>query len=348
MKNAGISIGFVHSALKPLIDRDLDTEDLLRSAGIASVLLQWPHSRVDPQSFSILWLDVARRLDDELFGQDSRRMKVGSFAMLCRTLIQCATLKSALQCMARFFNLLLDDFRCSVESASHHARWIIQERPSPRQPRVFGHETLLIMQHGLACWLVGRRIPLLQAAFCYPELTRAAEYRRMYSDQLLFDQCATSLTFDRAYLDLPVIQTSGSLRDFVRDAPANIVLKYKNAGGLAAQIRRCLRAAALAEWPNFEVLAAGLHMTASTLRRRLDEEGQSFQRIKDQLRLEAAIGHLSDPAKTVADIAREVGFAETSAFHRAFKNWTGVNPGEYRQRCQTNMDRPGSLCLEVK
>jgi AraC-like DNA-binding protein len=30
------------------------------------------------------------------------------------------------------------------------------------------------------------------------------------------------------------------------------------------------------------------------------------------------------------DIANQVGFSEASTFHRAFKGWTGVAPGEYR------------------
>jgi AraC-like DNA-binding protein len=66
------------------------------------------------------------------------------------------------------------------------------------------------------------------------------------------------------------------------------------------------------------------------LRRRLDEEGQSFQSIKDQLRRDLAINYLKHSSKSVTEIAIDLGFAEQSAFHRAFKKWTGMRPGEYR------------------
>jgi AraC-like DNA-binding protein len=332
MEKGSVSIYFVQSALEPVIERGLDTGELLRGAGISPALLQSPQSRVTAQNFSALWLGVARLLDDELFGQDSRRMKVGSFAMLSQILVHCGSLRDALLRMTRFFNLILDDFQCSLEGDARHAHLTIREKPGARAPRIFGHETLLMLQHGLACWLVGRRIPVLTAVFAYPEPRRSAEYRLMYSEQLRFDAEATALVFERSYLDLPVIQNERTVEEFVRIAPANIVLKYKNTNGLSAQIRRRLRAAARTEWLDFDGFAESLNMTPSTLRRRLEDEGQSFQAIKDQLRRDMAIDYLCHTQKSVTDIAAELGFAEASAFHRAFKKWTGACPGEYRQR----------------
>ncbi|WP_370446380.1 AraC family transcriptional regulator [Glaciimonas sp. PCH181] len=332
MEKGSISIYFVQSALRSVQDRGLDTAAILMEAGIAPALLQSSQARVSASHYSALWLAVARCLDDELFGQDERRMKVGSFAMMCRTLIHCPTLKSALVCMLRFFNLLLDDYHSTLVTDGRTSRIVIEERARAQKPRIFGHETLLMMQHGLACWLVGRRIPVLSASFAYPEPIYSAEYRAMYAMQLHFDESATSLTFDTAYLALPVIQNAQTATEFLRIAPANIVLKYKNTASFSVKIRRRLRATARTEWSDFEAFATGLNMTQSTLRRRLEQEGQSFQSIKDQLRRDMAIEYLCHSSKSVMEIAVDLGFAEPSAFHRAFKKWTGASPGEYRQR----------------
>jgi AraC-like DNA-binding protein len=332
MEKGSVSIYFVQSALERLRALGMDTTPLLVGAGISPALPDSPHGRVTPQGFSALWLGVAAALDDELFGQDARRMKVGSFAMLTYTLISCDTLHSALRRMVRCFNLMLDDFECALEVDARVARLVIRQTGSAHAPRIFGFETLLMMQHGLACWLVGRRIPVLAASFSYPEPSRSAEYRQMYSENLLFDQNVTALSFDKDCLALPMIQDRRGAKTFLRGAPANIVLKYKNSGGMAAQIRRRLRTASRTEWPEFDALAVALHMAPSTLRRRLDEEGQTFQLIKDQLRRDMAIDFLCHSTRSVAEIASELGFAEASGFHRAFKKWTGVNPGEYRQR----------------
>lgn len=329
MEKGSISNYFVNSALAPVIARGLDAQSLLRDAGIPLSVLVNAQGRVKSQNFAALWLGVARQLDDELFGQDSHRMKVGSFAFLCQTLVHCKTLHGALLQMVRFFNLLLDDFYCSVEVIGENACLSICERPCELPPRVFGHETLLIMQHGIACWLSGRRIPILTAEFAYKEPVYSEEYRAMYSENLRFDATRTTLIFNKSFLELPVIQSERHARDFVRGAPANFILKYKNSTGLAARIRRHLRAALCSNWPDFDSLAASLRMSPSTLRRRLDEEGQSFQAIKDDLRRDMAVDFLCNSNKSVTDISVEMGFTEVSAFHRAFKKWTGQKPSEY-------------------
>lgn len=332
MEKGSVSIYFVQSALAALRRRGIDTAPVLLGAGIAPALLDSPHGRVTPNSFSRLWLGVADALDDELFGQDSRRMKVGSFAMLTHSLIGCPTLHLALKRMARGFNVLLDDFHCALEVGDEQARLTIRQVPPHGEPRIFAFEALLMMQHGLACWLVGRRMPVLSASFCYPEPPRSAEYHLMYSERLHFDQEATALCLAKSFLDLPVIRGERDARAFLANSPENIVLKYKNLNGVAAQIRRRLRAAGGRDWPDFEALSSSLNMAPATLRRRLDDEGQTFQLIKDQLRRDLAIEMLCHSSRSIAEIAAELGFAEPSAFHRAFKRWTGVQPGQYRQR----------------
>ena len=83
-------------------------------------------------------------------------------------------------------------------------------------------------------------------------------------------------------------------------------------------------------WPTLAGLATEFRITPSTLRRHLEREGSSYRDIKDHLRRDAAIGHLTQGRLSVGEVGLLLGFREPSAFHRAFKKWTGVAPGEYR------------------
>jgi AraC-like DNA-binding protein len=69
----------------------------------------------------------------------------------------------------------------------------------------------------------------------------------------------------------------------------------------------------------------------------MDDEGESYRNILDDLRRDLAIGLLGDNRKNLAEIADMLGFSETSAFHRAFKKWTGARPGEYRSTSNISM-----------
>jgi len=309
----------------------MDADEILRAVGLAPTLLQSPSARVSAEHYGKLWRLIALTLDDEFFGQDSRRMKAGSFAMLCHSVLSCRTLGHALERSLRFYGLILDDVGGALECDDGEASIVLRQRSPGKPHRVFGQEVLLLLLHGVACWLVGRRIPILRAQFCYPEPAHSGEYRAMFSNDLSFDAPFTRIVFDASYLHLPIVQDERTIKEFLRTAPENIVTKYKNGSSVSARIRRRLRERLPGDVPDFDSLAAELNMTAATLRRRLHDEGATFQGIKDQLRRDLAISYLSDSDRSVVDIALELGFSERSAFHRAFQKWTGASPGEFRR-----------------
>ena len=109
-------------------------------------------------------------------------------------------------------------------------------------------------------------------------------------------------------------------------------MRYSYDAGLAASIRRRLRQQTPSTWPDYEDIARQLRLPASTLRRRLQQEGQSYRAIKDEIRRGLATAWLLQGDRSVGQIAADLGFTEPSAFHRAFRKWTGARPGEYRRR----------------
>jgi AraC-like DNA-binding protein len=303
------------------------------AAGIPLPLLQADAARVPAAAFSALWLAVARELDDEFFGLDTRAMKVGSYALICQAVLSCEDLGRAIKRMLRGFSLFLDDVRGELLVEGNDAVLRIHNRIADAADRRFADETFLILTHGLMCWLIGRRLAPHRLDFSQPRPAHAGEYTSMYSQFVHFDAPFTSLRFDAKALSAPVVQHRASLQQFLRTAPQSVFLKYKNEDSWTAKLRRRLREAAGAhEWPVFDELATALGSTPTTLRRRLEAEGTSFQGIKDQLRSDLAIDLLCHSGLSVDEIGAELGFADASAFHRAFKRWNGLQPGEYRAR----------------
>jgi AraC-like DNA-binding protein len=338
-EKGSISICFVHEALACIRSKGLDQNVLLMQAGISPELLASPHARVSSRHYGKLWHLIAQTLDDEFFGMDSHRMKAGSFTLLCHAVIHSNTLERALLRAMRFLRLVLDDLAGELSLEGDLAHIVLKDVPGFPTPggdrpvtsqRAFAYGTYMILLHGLACWIVGRRIPLSNADFCCAEPAFIDEWRILFSQNLNFNQGYCRISFPVSYLNMANIQNERSMKEFLRNAPANFLVKYKNSASLSAKIRRRLRQWHPAAWPDFETLAHQLHSSSATLRRRLDDEGQSYRSIMDELRRDLAISLLSDTQLSISDIAAELGFAESSAFHRAFKKWTGTRPGEYR------------------
>ena len=81
-----------------------------------------------------------------------------------------------------------------------------------------------------------------------------------------------------------------------------------------------------------ENMARRLHMSRRTLQRRLEEADTTYLKLVDDTRKDLALRYIEDPHRSITDVAFTLGFSQQSAFTRAFKRWTGVNPTEYRSK----------------
>src|SRR6202035_865524 len=126
-------------------DRGLNADEFLPTVGLSPSLLQVPQARVSVKHYGALWRAIALALDDEFFGQDSRRMKAGSFAMLCHSVLGCKTLGHALDRSLRFYALILDDISGTLMRDAKEARIVLHERDAGATRRVFAHELLLML-----------------------------------------------------------------------------------------------------------------------------------------------------------------------------------------------------------
>ncbi len=332
-----VSIAFVRSALRALDDNQ--RADALAQADIAPQRVAEPAARVPAAAFARLWMAVARLLDDEFFGLDARRMKVGTFAMLCHALAGQATVGAALQQAVRGFGLFFDDISASLRVAGGTATLTLSNRiAASRQDadaldaRRFADETLLVMLHGLLCWLAGRRVPLTRLDWAHAEPAHADEYRRMFSPLQRFGAAATAAQFDARVLAGAVTVNAASLKAFLRDAPQSVFLKQVVATGVSDRVRRQCRAALDRgdAAPTLAALAQALKLSTATLRRRLEDEGSSWGGLKDEVRRDRALQLLAEGELPVADIAARLGFNDASTFYRAFRKWTGSAPGAWR------------------
>lgn len=343
MEKDTVAMHFVQAAVRRL--GAAARRRVLKEAGIPADLLDARQARVPAEAFAALWLAVAGELDDEFFGLDRRRMKVGSFALLCHAALHQRTLERALRQVLRGLRVFLDEVAGELVVDGDEAQVRITNTIRDADARRFADETFLVLVHGLSCWLVGQRIALARAEFAHPKPAHAAEYAVMFAQDLRFRAPCTAIRFDARMLAAPLVQNATTLKAFLRSAPQSVFLKYKNEDSWTARLRRRLRdSIGEPDWPRLESVAQELGVAPTTLRRRLVAEGTSYQGIKDELRRDAAIHLLCHTALSVTEVGSRLGFREASAFHRAFKKWNGVQPGEYRLRAgKAQRAQPNSI-----
>ncbi|PWB35749.1 AraC family transcriptional regulator [Pseudomonas sp. SDI] len=324
-----IAMLLVREALLQSCAPGVAISEVLSRVGIDPAQLDDPQARVPASAYAQLWRLLARRCNDEFFCMDPRGLRSGSLAFICRSSMAQPSLGAALELALEYLSLTLEHLHPVLLRQQSLAEIVIGEREDvPRRP--FTYFTFWMIVHGVACWLAGRRIPILAIELRCAEPQYCDDYRVMFSENLQFSRPRTRMLFAADCLDLPVKRSGEELQRFLAEAPANILVKYRDPLSLARRIKHDLRSLPAAAWPETDALAHSLCISPSTLRRRLAEEGHTYQGLKDSVRKELAIAWLSDAAVSFAEISARLGFADTSSFYKAFRKWAGCNPGHYR------------------
>ena len=327
----------VHGLLDGARSKGLATESwldgVLAQARIAESLLHLEQSRVTIEQYIALFSAVKNSLDDECPGHlHGRPLRCGSFALMARSTLGAKTLAAALQRVSASFALLQDDVALVPVSDGLLKGAALDVRHALGKHSDFLHGLLLRVFWRLLVWLHGGRLVPRGLDFAFEPPPRAADYAQIFSGTLRFGQARSAVWFEASAFTQPMRRDTAALQTFCVP-PGNLIGPRLIERTASARVRALLQQAC-PEWPDLTVAAQRLHMSVSALQRHLAVEGKSFQVLKDELRRDMAIVRLTSTDAALSAIAAELGFADGTAFQRAFKSWTGSTPGVYRSRTQ--------------
>jgi AraC-like DNA-binding protein len=307
-------------------------DQALKLAQITPATLQQPNARMTSRQMEVLSGTAMQELDDEALGAFSRPLPWGSYGMLARASLSSPDLGTALKRWCRHHSLLADNIRLEVVVTGSAAIRIDEQAAisDGREGREFCLVHVLRNIHGLACWYIDSRIPLQGAYFPFVAPPHADVYPLLFPGPVTFNAGQAVIRFDARYLGLPLRRDEKALHQMLQHALPLTVRQYRRDRLLVQQVRQAL-VARPAEAHSAEGLAGVLHMSARTLHRQLKEEGASLQRLKDEVRCERAKDLLYRSGKPLKQVAAATGFRSEKSFIRAFKEWTGVTPTEFRK-----------------
>jgi AraC-like DNA-binding protein len=318
-----------------------DPVPFLQAHGIHSEVLLEPDATVPMSACVGLLADGVRATGDDNLGLHvAERAELGSFDVHFYAMVSSPTLGAAFERVCRYQRLIHETSQVRLEKSGDRA--VLSHRLSggmaaPRQTA----ELLL------GSWVRAGRVATgttwspAEVRFAHPAPRDSRHHERFFGAPLRFATGENALVLPVALLDLPCRRTDPSLLSLL-DRYAADRLGRPRAATFADRARAALSEELQEEDVTAHRLAARLDVSVRTLNRTLAAEGTSYRRLLDQLRLDIAERHLMDDRVSVMEVAFLGGFSEISAFHRAFKRWTGCTPAAFRARART---RPHSRSL---
>ncbi len=150
-----------------------------------------------------------------------------------------------------------------------------------------------------------------------------------------------TLEFGPRVLDRPLGSADDALRGLLDGYAARELAQVPAAESVQERVRRVLLAALPRPALGAGEVARALGMSDRSLRRSLQAEGTRYGEVRDGCLRRIAEQALADPNRDIGEIAWLLGFSEASAFHRAFRRWTGATPRQFRQ--SGHLERSGHL-----
>ena len=314
--------------------QNIDVDVLFRASDLDPAELERGGARYPRQSVLAVWKALADQATGPAIGIEiARHFRILDIQTLGVAFLSSSTLLTALRRLDRFEHILSSDLDNTLVEDEHRVDLLLGEVgvTADNTLRRVMEDTRLAAVLTACRYGIGGELDPIEVALPYSAPDDTAPYYGFFRCPLVYGA-------DRARLSFSIQDALRSFTTANRDLAhsSDHVLQRAliklGTNDVIGQARRAIMDALPSGAPREEEIARILCMSARTLQRKLAEQETSFSSLLTEVRRELAEQYVADPSVPVIEISYLLGFSEVSAFSRAFKRWTGVPPGEYRER----------------
>ena len=296
-------------------DVALDTPVSFRQAAAWTdhVLTTFPQ-----RGLGLLYVDLVTPLDQGIVGY---------------TILSSDTLRAALRERIRFAALLRPYFGMALHEAPDGLSELrVIERDPPlmsTRARTFCMERDLATWAGTARRMLGPGTHFEVVHCAYPDPQLQDRYSEVFGCPVRYDQPMSLVRFRNTLLDTPMRHAHTEAHALCEAQCDALMARMRESPATATALRRLMlrRPKAL---PTLEEAAVLLDRSSRTLRRQLMAEGTSYTEVLADVRMLLACDYMRATTLGIRDVALLLGYADESAFSRAFKRSMKQTPRAWR------------------
>ncbi len=257
------------------------------------------------------------------------RATFSSFGAVAHALSVARNFRSSVDHVARYWPLFSSLPLFCVRDEEDVCRVsLMRYSPSHKAHRAYMESVAFTMRRLVRQYVGIEGVPL-SIAFDFPAPRYASTYEQVLGCPIRFDATATEVVISRAHALHPQPNYAADLEARLLEYADSLLVQH-GFDVLSARVLGILRANREKHRPTMDEVAAQLGLSGRTLRRRLHAEGTPYPSLVQRVQREQAEAMLLDPTRSVKQVAHALGFADTSAFHRAVRRWTGKSPTALR------------------
>lgn len=316
-----------------LADGGLNAEDL--KVDPALTLNQKENlAGIDARQFDAVCSRALALSGDPQFGlRVGSRINLPSQGIFGFALMSCATIGDALKLLVRYSKVISPSIRTELSIVDSGAELVIQTNQLTPSLGKFYTEVLFAGAIKSGQMLVGEHVVNPDVELDYSPGSEHELYEQTLGQAIRFNSNRRALYFDDARLATEISTANPITGDIFRRECERLFSPDSERGTLSERVQQVLIQSGV-EFPTCAQMATRLHMSESTLQRRLANEGWRYQNLLDLVRYRLATEYLLGTHLPVSEIAYLLGFSDSTNFRRSFKRWSKTTPAQLRSNAK--------------
>jgi AraC-like DNA-binding protein len=327
-----LSVVLVRALIECVEHLGIRREAFLEAARLSSDIIDQSDGRISLEDYDTLQ-EVARTLT----GEQALGLRMGEVAsatthsVTAHLVAYAPTLGDAIDGLVRYQRLLTGRPIISLRQDATTATLLYDVAPGTLECRRFRAEVAVTGFCRMVRFFGRDRGPDL-VAFEHEAPPYRAEYARLFDGAEQFSRSFSGLVFPRELLSASQMHGDPEFHAALRSQAEKKLSRLLGETSYAERVREHVLDPRATNRRDMASAARALGLSPRSLRRKLQREGASFSDVVDDALAALAKRLLADEARSIEATAYELGFSAPSAFHKAFKRWTGVTPKDYQGR----------------
>lgn len=326
------SVLWVRNIVDALDGLGLDGMALARKAGIDPALFGVVESGILVKEIVQLWeIAVAESGDAAIGLRAAQSFRPSSMDVTGYAMMSSPNLLAALKRGVRFAGALTSASTVALARTDHGYRFTMNLMPGIIDIQRQNHEFALYSTLKFLRWIAGPDLLPSRVEFMHPKPAEHTLYAEAFGILPVFNAPHLALSFSEADVARPLLSANAQMA-VLHDRAAEQRMAQLGTARNTLMVRQFIVQGLPDGEPTRDSIAIKMGISSRTLQRRLQDEGQTFHEILDDVRLNLAKRYLGNEKISLSDVAHLLGFSDQSSFTRAAHRWFNDSPSRVRAR----------------
>lgn len=289
--------------------------------------------RFDYRIWRDLLSDIQRQVQVPALGLEiAAYVQPKHLGIIAYIALACNTLGEALHRYHDLHRLIYDGSSLQVKTFENNLAIGWGEIPFHLTTQVTNEIAIALMMQFLHLFMEFDSIYVHEVHFTHPAPQNVALYEQYFHCKVRFSQPAAQIILPIQELAKPLRQGDQTLQHLLMQQAQALLDKLPHSTQLDHRLQQAILTGLQKDLYQIEPIAQQLDLSVRQLQRHLQQQGSTYQSRVQEVRHLLAQQYLKDPHLSLQEIALLLSYSEQSAFQRAFKQWTGLTPQQWRKQ----------------